>query len=88
MWPSLSAEFVAAESQACADAAAEHVRSLEDQNAALMAEMEEAAASAETRLEAERKAAADAQAASQQQQAQAVKELQAEIAAGQVACNL
>lgn len=96
MWPAKSARFgrcislfhsfilSAAESQACADAAAEHVHSLEDQKAALMTEMEEAASASNARLEAEKKATLDAQAALQQQHASEVKELQAKISEGQV----
>ena len=71
--------FGAAESQACTDAAADHLRGMEDQKAALLVEMEESAATAAAALEAERKASAESLAAHQQEHAAKIAELDAEI---------
>ena len=71
--------YLAAESQACTDAAAEHLRGMEDQKAALLAEMEEAATAAATSLEAEKNAAAEVLAACQREHADKVAELDGKI---------
>ena len=74
----------AVESQACAEAAAELVRSLEDQKAALMTEMEEAAAAAADQLQVQQKAAEDADRVCRQEHDTAVLKLNAAISDGQV----
>ncbi len=76
--------FGAAESQACTDAAADHLRGMEDQKAALLVEMEESAATAAASLEAERKASAESLAAHQQEHAAKIAELDAELLSLQV----
>ena len=73
-----------AESQACTEAAAEHLRGVEDQKAALLAEMEEAAAAAAASLEAEKQTAAENLTSQQQEHEARSAELNAKILQVQV----